>query len=167
MNCVHRKVPDIRPEGKGPGWHDRGVPEPHPGASSPELSERMRTYPRRDTAPEIALRRELFRRGLRYRVDRPLEGQRRRRADLTFVGARVAVFVDGCFWHGCAEHGTAPKANAGWWADKLARNQSRDRDTDHYLEARGWTVVRVWEHEDPVAAADRVERAVRGGVSRS
>ena len=127
----------------------------------------MRAYPRRDTSPEMALRRELFRRGLRYRVDRPLDGRRRRRADLTFVAARVAVFVDGCFWHGCPEHGTAPRANAEWWAEKLERNRERDRDTDAYLGGLGWTVVRVWEHEDPLVAADRVERAVRRPLSRS
>lgn len=133
----------------------------HPGASSPALSERMRTFPRRDTAPELELRRELWRRGLRYRVDRPLEGRRRRRADLTFVGARVVVFVDGCFWHACPEHGTSPKSNADWWTEKLARNVARDADTDEYLGALGWVVLRFWEHEDMRAAADVVERAVR------
>ena len=133
----------------------------HPGASSPELSERMSTFPRRDTAPELELRRELWRRGLRYRVDRPLDGRRRRRADLTFVGPKVVVFVDGCFWHGCPEHGTSPKANAEWWAEKLARNVSRDADTDEYLTLQGWTVLRFWEHEDVLAAADQVERVVR------
>lgn len=133
----------------------------HPGASSPELSERMSTFPRRDTAPELELRRELWRRGLRYRVDRPLDGKRRRRADLTFVGPRVVVFVDGCFWHGCPEHGTAPKANAEWWSEKLARNVARDADTDEYLTSQGWTVLRFWEHEDVLAAADQVERVVR------
>ena len=132
----------------------------HPGASSPELSERMSTFPRRDTAPELELRRELWRRGLRYRVDRPLDGRRRRRADLTFVGPTVVVFVDGCFWHGCPEHGTSPKANAEWWAEKLARNVSRDADTDEYLTSQGWTVLRFWEHEDVLAAADQVERVV-------
>jgi len=133
----------------------------HPGASSPELSERMRTFPRRDTTPELELRRELWRRGLRYRVDRPLDGKLRRRADLTFVGAKVVVFVDGCFWHGCPEHGTSPKANAEWWSEKLARNVARDADTDEYLTSLGWTVLRFWEHEDVRAAADQVERVVR------
>ena len=133
----------------------------HPGASSPELSKRMSTFPRRDTTPELQLRHELWRRGLRYRVDRPLDGKRRRRADLTFVGPKVVVFVDGCFWHGCPEHGTAPKANAEWWAEKLARNIARDLDTDEYLTEQGWLVLRFWEHEDVLAAADQVERAVR------
>ena len=133
----------------------------HPGASSPELSERMSTFPRRDTTPELELRSELWRRGLRYRVDRPLDGKRRRRADLTFVGPKVVVFVDGCFWHGCPEHGTSPKANAEWWSEKLARNAARDADTDEYLTSQGWTVLRFWEHEDVLAAADQVERVVR------
>ena len=133
----------------------------HPGASSPELSERMSTFPRRDTTPELELRRELWRRGLRYRVDRPLDGKRRRRADLTFVGAKVVVFVDGCFWHGCPQHGTSPKANAEWWTEKLARNVARDADTNDYLAAQGWTVLRFWEHEDMLGAAEQVERAVR------
>ena len=121
----------------------------------------MRVFPRRDTTPELELRRELWRRGLRYRVDRPLDGKRRRRADVTFVGAKVVVFVDGCFWHGCPEHGTSPKANAAWWSEKLALNVARDADTDQYLTSLGWTVLRFWEHEDVRAAADQVERVVR------
>lgn len=117
---------------------------------------RMRRQGRRDTKPELALRRELHARGKRFFVDRaPLKGLRRR-ADLVFPRRRVAVYVDGCFWHFCPVHGTAPKNNAAWWADKLAGNVARDRDTDARLRKAGWSVVRVWEHEDPVAAADRV-----------
>ncbi|MFC9789059.1 DNA mismatch endonuclease Vsr [Rhodococcus sp. NPDC127528] len=133
---------------------------PSPVPDSPSTRERMRTQRRRDTAPEMALRRELHRRGRRYRVDRaPLPGMRRR-ADLVFPAARVAVFVDGCFWHRCPEHATQPRNNAQWWADKLAANVARDRDTDVRLAEAGWVVVRVWEHEDPAAAADAVERAL-------
>jgi DNA mismatch endonuclease (patch repair protein) len=84
--------------------------------------------------------------------------------DVAFAGERVAVFVDGCFWHGCPEHGVRPSRNAEWWRWKVARNQARDRDTDRLLAEAGWTVVRVWEHEDVVAAADRVEQAVRHGA---
>lgn len=121
---------------------------------------RMSAQRRRDTAPELALRRELHRRGRRYRVDRaPLPGMRRR-ADLVFPRARVAVFVDGCFWHRCPRHATSPKNNAAWWATKLDGNVARDRDTDERLAAAGWTVVRIWEHEDPVTAADAVEVAL-------
>jgi DNA mismatch endonuclease, patch repair protein len=116
---------------------------------------------RRDTKPELALRSELHRRGLRFRVDRaPVPGLRSR-ADIVFGPARVAVYVDGCFWHSCPEHGTRPKANADWWERKLDRNQERDRETDRVLREHGWEVVRVWEHEDPVKAADRVEAALR------
>ena len=121
----------------------------------------MRRQGRRDTAPELALRRELWRRGLRYRVDRPPVPGMRRRADIVFSRARVAVYVDGCFWHSCPLHATTPKANREWWEAKLAANVRRDRDTDQRLAQLGWTVVRLWEHEDPMAAADRVEEAVR------
>ncbi|MGY1842049.1 DNA mismatch endonuclease Vsr [Modestobacter sp. SYSU DS0875] len=116
---------------------------------------------RRDTAPEVALRRLLHRRGLRFRVDWPLPGIPRRRADIAFTRRRIAVFVDGCFWHACPEHRTAPATNAEWWATKLEKNVRRDRDTDEHLTSLGWTVLRYWEHEDPVSAADSVEAAVR------
>lgn len=115
---------------------------------------------RRDTLPELAIRSELHRRGLRFRVDRaPLPGLRSR-ADIVFGPARVAVYIDGCFWHSCPEHGTRPKANAEWWEQKLNRNQERDAETDRALHEHGWEVVRIWEHEDPVRAADRVEGTV-------
>jgi DNA mismatch endonuclease (patch repair protein) len=85
----------------------------------------------------------------------------RRRADLLFARARVAVFIDGCFWHGCPEHGTWPRANAAWWREKIDSNRRRDADTDRRLEEAGWLVVRVWEHDDPVDAAGAIEEAVR------
>lgn len=81
--------------------------------------------------------------------------------DVAFTRAKVAVFVDGCYWHGCPEHGTSPKANSEWWQWKFARNQARDNDTNQHLEKLGWRVIRVWEHEDPAEAADRIEQAVR------
>lgn len=115
----------------------------------------------RDTGPERALRSELHRRGLRYRVQRRLDTDPSVTADIVFGPARVAVFVDGCFWHVCPEHGTMPKSNRTWWADKLAANVERDRRTDLALTGRGWTVIRVWEHEHSGLAADRVEAAVR------
>jgi DNA mismatch endonuclease (patch repair protein) len=118
-----------------------------------------RTGPR-NTKPELSLRSELHRRGLRYRVDfAPLKGVRRR-ADVVFPGRRVAVFVDGCFWHVCPEHSSWPKNNAGWWREKLQENQRRDRDTDRKLQDAGWITVRVWEHEDPVEAAERIVRVL-------
>lgn len=118
----------------------------HPGSTSAQVSTRMSVARRRDTAPEVALRRALFARGLRYRVAYPVPGQRRRTIDVAFTRAKVAVFVDGCFWHGCPEHGTKPRSNSGWWQEKLAANAARDADTDRVLDALGWTVVRIWEH---------------------
>ena len=113
----------------------------------------------RDTAPELAVRRILHKAGLRYRVDfAPLGG--RRRADIVFTRARLAVFIDGCFWHSCPEHATVPKNNRQWWLQKLDANRTRDADTDRVLTEQGWTVVRVWEHEDPGAAVDRVRSIV-------
>jgi DNA mismatch endonuclease (patch repair protein) len=109
----------------------------------------------------MALRRELHSRGLRYRIQTHVPGNRRRRIDIAFTRVRVAVMVDGCFWHGCPEHGTRPVANRDWWDWKIARNTERDRDTDRLLAENGWTVVRVWEHENPSDAANRVEAAVR------
>lgn len=126
-------------------------------------SRRMSRQRTRDTEPEMLLRRELHRRGLRYRVDAALPGLPRRRADILFTRARVAVFVDGCFWHGCPEHKTSPASNGEWWAAKLAGNVARDRETDDHLCSLGWTVLRIWEHEDIEHAATDIERAVRRG----
>ena len=130
----------------------------------PEVTEAIRRTMQanrgRDTGPELAVRSILHARGLRFRVNQPLPFDRRRRADLTFSRARLFVFVDGCFWHGCPEHGTAPKSNSAWWAAKLARNVLRDRETDEFLEERGWAVVRVWEHDDLAEAVARIVHAV-------
>ena len=121
----------------------------------------------RDTHPELALRRLLWGRGLRYRVDvAPVKGMRRR-ADVVFTRARVAVLVDGCFWHACPEHSTMPRANAEWWSAKLSANVERDRDTDRRLVDEGWHVERVWEHEPPEVAAERIERVVRARCTAS
>lgn len=130
-------------------------------------SLRMSRQRSRDTAAEWTLRRLLHKRGLRYRVDAALPGLPRRSADVLFSRQKVAVFVDGCFWHVCPEHGTAPKSNADWWAAKLARNVQRDRETDMHLTELGWKVVRIWEHESPESAADRVEVAVRSAQTAS
>lgn len=116
---------------------------------------------RRDTKPELELRRVLHARGLRFRVDRPVLTDRRRRADIVFGPARVVVFVNGCFWHGCPEHASWPAKNEEFWREKIETNRLRDADTDEMLAHAGWEVLRVWEHEDPAAAADRVERIVR------
>lgn len=111
---------------------------------------------RRDTAPEVELRRRLHAQGLRFRVDAPIPGLPRRRADVLLTRARIAVFVDGCFWHACPVHGTSPVANSGWWADKLATNVARDRATDAFLVDNGWLALRFWEHDDLERAAAAV-----------
>jgi DNA mismatch endonuclease, patch repair protein len=115
----------------------------------------------RDTLPEVLVRREAHRRGLRYRVDASLPGMPRRRADMVFGSGRVAVFIDGCFWHVCPEHESIPRANQEWWLAKLRRNIERDRETDAHLRNLGWTVLRFWEHEEPITVVDRIERTVR------
>ncbi|MVA74478.1 DNA mismatch endonuclease Vsr [Auraticoccus sp. F435] len=120
----------------------------------------MSRAPRRDTAAEVALRRELHRRGRRFRVVLRVPGNNRRTIDIAFTRQRVAVFVDGCFWHGCPEHGTSPTSNGDWWQQKLQANRARDADTDALLLAQGWTSLRVWEHEPPDVAADLVEAAL-------
>jgi DNA mismatch endonuclease, patch repair protein len=127
-----------------------------PPPSSLSASARLALQGRKDTAPELALRRALHALGYRYAVDAPLPGIPRRRCDLLFGRRKVVVFVDGCFWHGCPQHATIPSANRAWWEDKLRGNRERDRDTDDRLQLAGWTVVRVWEHEDVSEALPRL-----------
>jgi DNA mismatch endonuclease (patch repair protein) len=128
--------------------------------SSPVVSARMRRQASKDTTAELAVRRLLHAAGLRYRIEYPVPGMARRRIDVAFTRAKVAVLIDGCFWHGCPEHATQPKANAEWWQQKLARNVARDTETTEHLTAAGWTVLRFWEHEAPAEVADRVAAAV-------
>lgn len=132
-----------------------------PTPISAAVRDRFQRQRVRDTAPELALRRELHRRGLRYRVDVPLLGAPKGRADILFPKARLVIMVDGCFWHRCPEHGLAPRENGAWWKDKLDANVARDRRTDAHLTALGWHVVRIWEHESPAVAADQIEALVR------
>ncbi|MFF3092095.1 very short patch repair endonuclease [Streptomyces cyaneofuscatus] len=114
----------------------------------------------RDTSPELALRSLLYAAGLRYRVNtRPLP-ELRRTADVVFPRERVAVFVDGCFWHGCPEHSRPAKANAEAWSAKIEGNRARDADTNALLRSAGWTVLRVWEHDDASEAARMVAQLV-------
>lgn len=122
---------------------------------------------RKDTKPELAIRGELHSRGLRYRVQLKVPGNRRRTIDIAFTRARLAVYVDGCFWHGCPEHHVQPKANSDWWRWKMETNKARDRDTDRLLDEAGWSVLRIWEHEDPEAAAARVQRRYEELVHQS
>lgn len=119
----------------------------------------------RDTKPELALRRAVHALGLRYRVSiRPLPSIRRT-ADLVFTRAKVAVFMDGCFWHGCPEHHTKSATNAEYWAEKVRRNRERDAETDRLLTEAGWKVIRVWEHENPEASAHVIAAEVHGRSS--
>lgn len=131
-----------------------------PSACSASVRARMVAQRRTGTAPELALRAELRGSGLCYRVDgTPIAGFRRR-ADLQFRDARVAVFVHGCFWHGCPRHASWPRANAAWWRAKIRRNRRRDRQTAERLRAAGWAVITVWAHEPVASAARRVVRMV-------
>ncbi|WP_284236238.1 very short patch repair endonuclease [Mycobacterium antarcticum] len=131
------------------------VEEPAPPAANPldppteQVRRRMQSQKTTGTRIELQVRRGLHSRGYRYRVDRRLLPDHPFRGDIVWATRRLAVFLDGCFWHGCPVHGTAPKSNAEWWRTKLAGNRDRDRRTDAILERRGWTVIRFWEHENP------------------
>ena len=141
-----------------------GAPQPlskKPWASSEAARRTMRGNRRRDTAPELAVRRLLHAAGLRYRVDvQPLPGLRRR-ADVVFTRQKLAVFIDGCYWHGCPDHGTTPSTNREYWSSKVAANRRRDDDTNQRLQEAGWRVARYWEHEGPDTVAADVIRLVR------
>lgn len=128
--------------------------------SSPAVSARMSRQASRDTAPEVAVRKLLHASGYRYRLNERVPHMSRRTIDIAFTRAKVAVFLDGCFWHGCPEHATRPKANAEWWRQKLDRNMARDAETTAHLVAEGWTVLRFWEHQTPVEVAEKVAETV-------
>ncbi|CAN7328459.1 very short patch repair endonuclease [Mycolicibacterium frederiksbergense] len=129
-------------------------------ASSAGVRRSMQSNKGRDTKPEMALRSAVHRLGLRYRVGvRPIR-ELRRTADLVFVREKVAVFLDGCFWHGCPQHHTVSVTNSQFWQDKVAGNRTRDQDTDARLRAAGWQSVRIWEHENPDEAARKVRDLV-------
>ncbi|WP_245784645.1 very short patch repair endonuclease [Geodermatophilus amargosae] len=132
-----------------------------PGASSPGVAARMSKQARADTGPELALRRLLHSRGKRYRVGWPVPGMPRRKLDIAFTKAQVAINVHGCFWHGCPVHATWPASNAAWWRQKIEKNKMRDEETRAHLENLGWTVVEVWEHETPEEALERVMGALQ------
>ena len=127
-----------------------------PPASSDGVRARMSRQRRRDTEAELRVRQVLHSRGIRYRVNAAPEPGLRGKADIVWRGLRLAVYIDGCFWHGCPDHATRPKANEAWWAEKLDGNIQRDRRTDRELMSRGWTVLRFWEHEQPATVADTI-----------
>src|ERR1022692_4076923 len=130
--------------------------------SSPHATATMRANRGKDTRPELALRASLHGRGLRYYKDRRLilQPDRKVRPDIVFPRLRLAVFVDGCFWHGCRVHRTIPVSNAEFWTKKIEATRKRDAQQTAWLEAAGWTVLRVWEHDATTDAANRVTHAV-------
>jgi DNA mismatch endonuclease, patch repair protein len=145
---------------KGPAPLSEWVPPEGSWASSPANRRAMLGNRSRDTRPERALRSAVHRRGLRFRVAlRPVPSVRRT-ADLVFTRARIAVFLDGCYWHGCPVHYVEPSTNTEYWRQKIQGNVTRDRETDRRLSEEGWLVLRFWEHEDPEDAANTVARAV-------
>jgi DNA mismatch endonuclease (patch repair protein) len=133
-----------------------------PTATTPEVAYRMQQQQRKHTKCEVEFRKALHGLGLRYRVDAKPIPCFRRKADVVFRQPRIAVFVDGCFWHGCPTHFEVPHANDSWWALKIERNRARDRDTTAVLEQSGWTVLRFWEHEDLKQAARLVAELIYG-----
>jgi DNA mismatch endonuclease (patch repair protein) len=126
----------------------------------------MKGNRKRDTRPETTIRSALQRAGLRFRKDYPIRVDRSRpiRVDIAFPSSRIAVFVDGCFWHRCPEHGTSPRANSAYWGPKLARNVERDRETDERLRGAGWLPLRVWEHEHVDDVVERIS-SIRGSLA--
>ena len=135
-----------------------------PAPLNETVSRQMQKMRRSSTRPETLIRRELHRRGLRFRVNyRSLPG----RPDVVFTSARIAVFVDGCFWHACPDHFVMPKNNREWWREKLEQNVARDRRKDQQLDELGWMVVHAWEHEDPVEVADQIEQLWRSRRSKT
>lgn len=135
-------------------------------ATTPAIRKTMLGNRSRDTAPELKVRRAVHAMGLRYRVAYRPEPALRRTADLVFTRARVAVFIDGCYWHGCPEHYIEPASNVDYWRPKIARNRERDEETTAALTAAGWHVLRFWSHEDPAEVAATIRAEVRAASSR-
>ncbi|GAB3271424.1 very short patch repair endonuclease [Sinomonas notoginsengisoli] len=147
--------------GRGTVGTGRGTAGAPSWATTPAVRKTMLGNRSRDTAPELRVRRAVHAMGLRYRVDRRPEPALRRTADLVFTRARVAVFIDGCYWHGCPEHYIEPASNVDYWRPKIARNRERDIETTAALAASGWQVLRFWSHEDPGQVAEAIAAAVR------
>ncbi|MNS14096.1 Very short patch repair protein [compost metagenome] len=131
-----------------------------PSASSSSVSAQMRRVKTSGTKPELLVRQGLHRAGFRYRVQYKVNDAPRRTIDIAFPSIKLAVFVDGCFWHGCAEHRTIPKANHNWWAEKIEANKNRDTDTNERLRGAGWLVLRFWEHDSVDIIIQEISKVV-------
>lgn len=139
----------------------------YPKPQSEGRSRNMRAIRRTDTKPEVRLRSLLHRRGLRFRKDFRIDVPGRRvKADIVFTRQKVAIFIDGCFWHGCPDHGRLPSVNEWYWKPKLRGNVERDLDVNNKLRAAGWTVIRLWEHKEPCLMVTEVERHLNPGIER-
>lgn len=145
----------VRPTARADSW-----------AASEAVRRSMVGNRSRDTKPELHVRSAVHRRGLRYRVAAQPLPELRRTADLVFRPARVAVFIDGCFWHGCPEHYAEPRTNTDYWTAKVTRNRRRDVDTTRRLREAGWTVLRYWEHEPADDIAQEIVEIVQARRSR-
>lgn len=128
---------------------------------SETTSKRMSKTSGQNNSREREIRSRLHRLGFRFRIHRPILPGTRRTADIAFTGLQVAVFADGCFWHGCPKHGTSPKNNSDWWLEKIAANKTRDSETDKRLRALGWKSIRIWEHENIDDAIARIVRVLQ------
>ncbi len=138
-----------------------------PPASTPCARSRMEKQKQRDTGPEMKIRSIIHRAGFRFRTDYRPESSLKTRADIVFPRIKLAVFIDGCFWHSCPIHKTIPKSNTVWWQEKLEANRCRDRAADRALEEFGWTVIRIWEHEDPEQATQKISRILESLYDRA
>lgn len=158
-------VPETKRDQARRQAHERGL---YPAPINEGRSRNMRANRRADTKPEVALRSALHRLGYRYRKDFQLNlGEVKVRPDIVFTARKIAVFVDGCFWHVCPEHGREPTTNEWYWTPKLRRNMDRDRRVNAALDAAGWTVLRLWEHEPLSSAVEAVVAAVNLGSERT
>ena len=137
-----------------------------PAPATAVVSARMKRVPRRDTSAELALSSALHGLGLRFRIDQRVVSHLPYRADVVFRRAQVAVFIDGCFWHGCPQHATSSRSNAEWWRAKIARNRNRDKRATMCLRAAGWTVIRCWAHEDVDRTSARIRKTVERRVAK-
>ncbi|MBV9074358.1 MAG: DNA mismatch endonuclease Vsr [Acidobacteria bacterium] len=132
-----------------------------PKPSSQQASDRLRAARQRDTSPEVLLRSALHRAGVRFQVGVVADKRIKTRPDIVLRSKKIAVFVDGCFWHSCPKHATIPRSNRAWWVDKLRKNRERDRRNRCCLKKLGWRIVSVWEHESVSAATRRILRLMQ------